>query len=342
LIVVAIEAVATQVQAQQERRIYDQPLNTSPLRLQVTVTGEEATLVRVVLLDRRDSIRPWEIAAIVEESGNTLAVERADDHSLVLSRTVSDYGVDGGRIKLFFDAETKRLLKRIDFDPSRDIAFADDADASRRLGIALENVAMLRRRGVLSAPTTSGELALPAPFEAHPLPQSAFQEFARARPGRVADGYSQPYTRIEERVGAYQRDGDQFWVARAFYDGEGTTGVGGIGTVDAAGRYAFLHIPELFDWSVEGLLVEPDAIWAGRVNHPEGADRSGGLLRYDRRTRKVRLYDVPDVIHSIARVGDAIFLGTRHGLYVIGNGTRTRFRAEPDIDGRFIVVSEKY
>jgi hypothetical protein len=96
----------------------------------------------------------------------------------------------------------------------------------------------------------------------------------------------------------------------------------------------------LFEWSVDCLLVEPEAIWAGRVIHPEGADKSGGLLRYDRKTRHIRLYEVPDVIQAIVRVGGAIFLGTNHGLYVINGNTRTRFRAEPDIDGRFIVVRE--
>jgi hypothetical protein len=90
------------------------------------------------------------------------------------------------------------------------------------------------------------------------------------------------------------------------------------------------------------MLVEPEAIWAGRVSHPEGADQSGGLLRYDRKTRQVRLYDVPDVIHAIARVGDAVCLGTNHGLYVIKNGEKTRYRAEPTINGRFVVVSQRF
>lgn len=103
---------------------------------------------------------------------------------------------------------------------------------------------------------------------------------------------------------------------------------------------AVLRIQELFDWSVQAVLAEPQAIWAGRVSHPEGADKSGGLLRYDRNTRRVRLYDVPDVIHAIARVGDAIFMGTGHGLYVIKNGGKTRYRVEPDITGHFIVMAQ--
>ena len=325
--------------ALQSRQIYDQPLSES-LRLRVSVTDGRPTIARVALVDRRDGAQSWELAAIVEEYETDFAVDRADEHAVVLSRSDPGYGTDRGRIKLFFDATAKRLLKRVEFDTSHPIDFVDDADAGRTLGIDPAVIPVLRARGVLSPPPVGRELELPARLAAHRLPQSTYRDFARARPGAVANGYSPDNTEIEERVGAFHLEGDRFWVAKTFYDGEGTTGVGGIGTVDAAGRYAFLRIPELFEWSVESLLIEPDAIWAGRVTHPEGADRSGGLLRYDRKTRRIRVYEVPDVIHAIVRVGGAIFLGTNHGLYVINGDTRTRFRAEPAIDGRFMVVRE--
>ena len=340
---VGLVGLASQVglAALQPRQIYDKPISES-LRLQVSVTDGRPTLARVALVDRRDAARSWDVAAIIEESETAFAVDRADEHSVVLSRSDPDYGADRGRIKLFFNATTKRLLKRVDFDASHPIDFVDDADAGRTLGIDPAVVRLLRERGVLSPPPAGAELELPARLVAHRLPQSTYRDFARARPGRVANGYTPDITAIDERVGAFHREGDRFWVAKTFYDGEGETGVGAIGSLDAAGRYAFLRIPELFDWSVESLLIEPDAIWAARVTHPEGADRSGGLLRYDRKTRRIRLYEVPDVIHAIVRVAGAIFLGTNHGLYVINSNTRTRFRAEPDIDGQFIVVSEKY
>jgi hypothetical protein len=205
-------------------------------------------------------------------------------------------------VLLVDNTNANRLLNRIDFKTSHDIIFA----------------------------------------VTHPLPQSTYQEFARARPDRVRGGYAEGSTTLEERVGAYQLQDDRFWFGKTFYDGEGTSGVGAIGYLDAAGKYTFLRIPELCDRSVQGFLVEDDTLWAGRVSHPEGADYSGGLLRYDRKTGRVTLYPVPDVIHSVAHVGGAVFLGTNHGLYVIRDGKRTRYRAEPDITGRFIVVSESY
>jgi hypothetical protein len=332
------------IQERQPRQIYDQAM-TESLRLQVTVTYAEnrpeiccSTLARVLLVDRRDFDHPVEIATIADDHEVAFAVERADDHSVVLSRSNPDYGTDEGSIKLFFDVSTKRLLKRIDYDGSHGIGFLDDAEAARVLGDPPDAVRQLRQRGVFA--THADGSSLPAAFDGHPLPQSTYQEFARTRPGRVKDGYSAGSAQIEEEIGAYQREGDRFWIAKTFYDGEGTTGVGAIGSFDASGKYAFLRIPELFDWSIQAMLVESEAIWAGRVSRPEGADRSGGLLRYDRKTRQVRLYDVPDAIHAIARVGKAVCLGTSHGLYVIKNGEKTRYRTEPNIDGRLVVVAQ--
>ena len=343
LALLAAASIGSSQDQPRPRQIYDQPI-TNSLRLQVSVIDTDkarnvccSTVARIRIVDR-DSDASVEIATISEEYETAFAVERADDRALILARSSPDYGFDQGRIKLFFDASAKRLLKRIDFDSAHDITFADDAEAARVLGVTSNVVLQLRQRGVLSA--QPAERSLPAAFKRRPLPQSTYQKFAHARPGRVQDGYDRAGTTIKERIGAHQREGDRLWFGKVFYDGEGTSGVGAIGSLSPAGVYAFLRIPELFDWSVQGLLVEPDAIWAGRVSHGEGADHSGGMLRYDRKARRVHLYDVPDVIHSIVHVDEAVFVGTGHGLYVIKNGTKMRYRAEPDMAGGFIVMAE--
>jgi len=38
------------------------------------------------------------------------------------------------------------------------------------------------------------------------------------------------------------------------------------------------------DWSTTAILVDEDAVWIGLADRLEGADRSGGLLRYDRKS----------------------------------------------------------
>lgn len=180
---------------------------------------------------------------------------------------------------------------------------------------------------------------MPPDFEvvgARSLRQSTYAEFARARPRRVEDGYDSQNTSFEEKIGAVAREGRRVWIGKTFYDGEGLSGVGDIGYIEN-GRVTFLHVAEAADYSIDTMLVEPSRIWAALVSHPEGADYSGGLLEYDRLTGAVQVFRIPEVINGIARVGDAVFVGTIDGLYAIDETRVTRFRGEPDLNGRTVV-----
>ena len=99
-------------------------------------------------------------------------------------------------------------------------------------------------------------------------------------------------------------------------------------------------IPELANWSVSALFVETDVVWAGLVTYPEGATRSGGLIRYNLSTRNVRRYDLPDSTLTMFRQNDAFFIGTSNGLYILRNNRLTRFRFEPDLNGKFEPVRD--
>jgi len=102
----------------------------------------------------------------------------------------------------------------------------------------------------------------PSPIP-EPLPQSTYDQFAQARPQRVRDGYSRAST-IDERVGAQQVVGDRILVWKGIYDGEGTTGVGGLGYFDCPFKTVHnIFDSELADWSISALFVESDAVWAG-------------------------------------------------------------------------------
>ena len=325
---------------------FDWPVSNG-FRLRGTVTYRYktpnvccATALNVALVDRQDPSRFWTIADLASDYEVRYTVERADERALVLSRSDPHYGVDQGSVKLFFDTRSKRLHKQIDFETVQDLSFANDAQAQAVLGISADGLASLRARRVFAARLDdAADRALPPLLAARP-PQSTYLEFARARPKRVENGYLEDSTSINETVGPYQEGPDGFWFGKTFYDGEGASGVGGIGSVNAAGVYQMIRIPELFDWSVSALLVEGDTIWAARVAHPEGGDRSGGLLEYNRSSHRARVHPVSDVITSIARAEDALFLGTTHGVYLFREDARLRYRMEPDIEGRMTVVVE--
>ena len=145
---------------------------------------------------------------------------------------------------------------------------------------------------------------------------------------------------LRKQVGAWQVEKGGIWFGKTFYDGEGTTGVGAVGFLSTSGHYSFLTIPELHDWSADTILVEPDTLWVGLVNHPEGPLSSGGLLEYDRRANRAGVHKVPGVIHSIVRVARSLFVGTTYGLYVLDSGGIIWHHMEPDASGRLVLVSE--
>jgi hypothetical protein len=248
---------------------------------------------------------------------------------------------------LFIDIGSKRVKHRIDYETRQNIEFESDDEAARTLGVSKQDLIQLRDSNAFSARDPNdaprSERSLPSLFDQYPLPQSSYSEFAKSRPWRVQEGYDERSTTIEEYVGAYQVVGDRIWFGKQFYDGEGYSGVGGVGYLEATGRYTFLPIPDIVNWSTSAILTEGAVVWLARVAGGEGAAIPGDLVRYAITSRRMVRYRIPDVIHSIVRLGDTTFLGTTHGLYVIRNGgQRIRYRMEPDITGRFVVVAEPY
>ena len=87
---------------------------------------------------------------------------------------------------------------------------------------------------------------------------------------------------------------------------------------------AFLDIPLVRQWSISALLAEADTIFAGLVDRDQTPPRSGGLLRYHRKSTRVTVYSVPDPIHTLMRVDAGLFMGTSHGTYILKDGAFAR------------------
>ena len=173
------------------------------------------------------------------------------------------------------------------------------------------------------------------------LSPSSYEEFARARPSRVRDGYRPGRTNIREVIGPFQVVGDRLWFARMFYDGEGFTGVGGIGYFDSDQRkYVVFSPPALVDWSASAILVEAGAVWIGLVRHPEGADFSGGLLRFNPAGGQTRSFPFREIVFTMARGGGALYLGASEGFAVIRRGRLRHYVFEPALDGDYQIVEK--
>ena len=144
---------------------------------------------------------------------------------------------------------------------------------------------------------------------------------------------------IEGDIGPFVLDGNKIWFASTFYDGEGVSGVGAVGSFDISTRkYEMRHLPEIAPWSGSAILLDDGDLWIGLMRRPEGADYGAGLLRYNIATGAVTKYAVADYIHTIDRLGDTLYCGTSHGLYTVRGSKVTQLRFEPDGQGKLIVA----
>jgi hypothetical protein len=171
------------------------------------------------------------------------------------------------------------------------------------------------------------------------LPQSTYDDFAKARHRRVTDNYLRENTIIAESIGPAQSEGDKLWFGKTFYDGEGNSGVGGFGYFDASQRQFHLFAPpEVADYSVSAIRVEPEAVWMGIFQSGEYGGSPAGVLRYDRRSQAIRKYELPDAVYGLMTSGDRTLVLTSSGLAVIDGDRITRYLIDRTTDGRRRIV----
>jgi hypothetical protein len=172
-----------------------------------------------------------------------------------------------------------------------------------------------------------------------PVAVPSLDEYTKLRGNEARGGWRPTREFLKNQVGPIAVDGTALWFANTFYDGEGITGVGGIGRFDLmTGEYKMRHFPQIARWSGSWILLEGDDIWVGLVCRPEGAPIGGGLLRYNRVTGEGQRYEFPGVISSIDRAGDTLYLATSIGLYLFRNDSLTLMRLEPVAKGRWDMV----
>lgn len=188
--------------------------------------------------------------------------------------------VDGGTVErqpFISPRETK--LSPVHFGPSGTFALTESKD-----GLVIEEK------------TSRGP-------RVYPPPQPTYDQFAAARPQRVQDGYDHAEAKIEEAIGPWQVEDGWLWFGKAFYDGEGYTGVGGFGFFDTRDRRYHLFAPrEILDWSVSAIWVDEAAIWLGLVHHGEWGETAGGLLRWDRSAQKAKRIPFEDTADQLFKL----------------------------------------
>jgi hypothetical protein len=167
----------------------------------------------------------------------------------------------------------------------------------------------------------------------YPVPIPTMALHRKLLPGKQAPG------EIGNDIGPFVLDGNKIWFANTFYDSEGASGVGAIGSFDISTRqWGMRYLPEIAPWSGSAILLDDGNLWIGLMRRPEGSDYGAGLLRYNIAAGAVAKYPVTDYIYTINRLGDTLYCGTSHGLYTVRGDKVTQLRFEPDDKGKLIMV----
>jgi peptidyl-prolyl cis-trans isomerase A (cyclophilin A) len=176
------------------------------------------------------------------------------------------------------------------------------------------------------------------------LPQTPPRELRKWRSDPQVVRNPKVQFEIKEEIGPRQTVGGLVFFAKTFYDGEGMSGVGDIGTFDpSTKKFEFFHVPEMASWSGSAILVTPEAIWVGRKRLPEGAEYGGGLLRFDRATKQVRVYPIPSVIRELLAVGDRVYAGTAdRGVFILNGEQMQQVEFVPLPNKTFRVETKPY
>lgn len=174
------------------------------------------------------------------------------------------------------------------------------------------------------------------------LPQSKRRDLITGRKDYADAGNDVDLVEIDEKIGPFQIEDNRLWFGKTFYDSEGYSGIGGFGYFDFDTRkYSIYSLPELAEWSVSALLIEPQTVWATLMSRREWGNNTGGLLRWDRETQTVKTIWLPDVAKQIVRHGDSILVATRNGVTVVTGDAATHYIVDQLSDGRLRVVSRQ-
>jgi len=173
----------------------------------------------------------------------------------------------------------------------------------------------------------------------YPLAQSDLRTWQQARPDDAKAFMRPDQAEMNEEIGPHQLEGGLLWFGKTFYNSEGLTGVGGFGYFDAAtAAYRLYSPPEIQRWSVSAILVEADCIWLALYRRGEYGNSSGGLLRWDRETNRVRSFPVREIVTSIVRAGEFVYLGATDGIVVLHGDRIASYFVDRTASGRYVMA----
>jgi|GEM_PF-5861019 len=113
--------------------------------------------------------------------------------------------------------------------------------------------------------------------------------------------------------------------------------MGGLGHYDMKEKYEMYYS----SWTSIGcsaLIAEKGKIWIGLQGNPI----SKGLAAFDTSSKNITVYDVPEVINTIRKVGDSIIMGTQNGIFELsGDGKVYSLGPRMSKDGEYLLTQKE-
>lgn len=159
------------------------------------------------------------------------------------------------------------------------------------------------------------------------LPQPDFSEYKKYR----KDDYdieliNAGISYIENKIGPYVIKNNKVIFGISFYDGEGSTGIGGVGFYNIDKRkYDIHYIDEIANQSIGKMFLYNNDLWCTLYQGGEGAKYYHGVMKYNIKTKKVKVYDVLGEVDAIVPWKDVVFINTKKGFYQIKDGIKKGF-----------------
>lgn len=148
----------------------------------------------------------------------------------------------------------------------------------------------------------------------------------------------QPHYWIQNDIGEYVQVGNSLWFVIDFYDGEGSTGIGGLGLFDLGTKeFGVLRHPFLVNCSTGIILSKGDTVLvATGGNFEYGLYGCNGLVLIDTKTGMIAQLDARnspldgDYFYAMNIVGDHLWMATDRAIvgWDLRNGTWVSARLE--------------
>jgi len=179
----------------------------------------------------------------------------------------------------------------------------------------------------------------------HALPQPNIVKYKEHRKhDDTFEALDLGYVGFGNEIGPYLIENGEVVFGISFYDGEGSTGLGGIGFYDLIKKtYNINYIKEIADKSIGKMFFYKNELWSTLYQGGEGADYHYGVMKYNIDSEKYQVYDIPGKVDVIISWKDFVFVNTSKGFYQINDGLITRgvFNTSSNGDYEFEFLKSK-